>query len=70
MVFDEDTCGKQTHTYIDASIQGTTIDYLGQKGTYNELSYIHLEPTTYSLKLSTEYKQLLQNIIGGIKNGK
>lgn len=66
-VFDEDTCGKQTHTYIDVPRQGTIIDYLGNKGVYNELSYIHLEPTTYNMTISNDYKKLLTNIIGGKK---
>jgi hypothetical protein len=54
--------GKLTHTYLDDEISGTLIDYLGNIGTYHELSSIHMEHAKYSLKLSSVYAAYLLNI--------
>ena len=68
--FTADMCGKNTHTYIDTEICGKVTDYLGNEAKYHELSYIHLEKAEYNLSLTDEYKKLIENYIGGIKNAK
>ena len=54
--------GKLTHTYIDDEISGTIVDYMGNIGTYHELSAVHMEHAKYSLKLSAVYAAYLLNI--------
>lgn len=57
--------GKLLHTYIDSSMEGTVIDYLGNSCEYYEGSGIHLENTEYTLSLEADFKQLLLGIKGG-----
>lgn len=40
----------------DAACCGEVEDYLGNVGEYSELSYVHMEPTTYELTFSVDYK--------------
>lgn len=40
----------------DESCSGVVTDYLGVEGEFSELSYIHMEPTTYELTYSMDYK--------------
>lgn len=58
----ENPCGKMTHTYIDGEINGTIVDYLGNKYTYKELSGTHLENCGYSLSLAQKYVDFLLSI--------
>lgn len=51
--------GKNIHTYIDYEQQGEFFDYTGQKGSFSELTGVHLEPTGYSLSLSVMYLNFL-----------
>lgn len=51
--------GKSIHTYIDDETEGTLVDYLGNEGSWHELSSIHMEDSEYELSLSEEYKNLL-----------
>lgn len=51
--------GKLTHTYIDDYISGTLVDYLGNEGTYEELSGVHLESTSYNMSLTDAFKNYL-----------
>lgn len=51
----ENPCGKNMHTYLDRELKGTVVDYLGNRGSYNELSSTHLEATDYTLSLSSAY---------------
>lgn len=55
--------GKMCHTYIDKEIKGEVKDYLGKIGIYHELSFIHLEPTSYSLSLTDAYLDYLTEYI-------
>lgn len=55
-------CGKKLHTYIDERKTGYMIDYLGKRGRFDELSSVHLMPTTYKMVASDEYNDLLDNI--------
>lgn len=54
--------GKMIHTYIDTPIQGTTTDYLGNEGEFNELSAVYLEEADYSLSIGVEYAKFLMGI--------
>lgn len=54
--------GKNIHTYIDYEQTGTITDYLGNNGTYNTLTGVHLEPTGYTLSLSVMYINYLMGI--------
>lgn len=40
----------------DQPCSGTVVDYLGNEGEFSELSYVHMEPTTYELTYSMDYK--------------
>lgn len=53
--FDGTMAGKNLHTYCDYEIKGTLVDYLGKKGKYHELTFMHMEPTTYKLTTTEEY---------------
>lgn len=54
--------GRNVSTYIDEETQGVVVDYLGNKGTYHELSSVHLEESTYTLSLSRDYIRFLFGI--------
>lgn len=58
-LFDETMAGKNLHTYCDYEISGTLTDYRGRKGKYHELTFMHMEPTTYKLTTTEEYLELL-----------
>lgn len=59
--FHDDMCvpagsaGKQTATYIDYKTSGIVQDYLGNYGSYHELSSLHLEAAGYDMSLAGEY---------------
>lgn len=40
----------------DEPCSGVVADYLGVEGEFSELSYVHMEPTTYELTYSMDYK--------------
>ena len=50
--------GKLTHTYIDEGCSGEIMDYKGNIGKYEELSFVHLEDQEYNLGLSQLIKDL------------
>lgn len=54
-----DYTGKMTHTYIDTELQGTITDYLGNEGSFHELSATHLENCDYTLSLSDKFVKFL-----------
>lgn len=60
-----DYSGKLTHTYIDDERTGSFFDYEGNRCFYDELSAVHLEPTTYNLSIIEEYKRYLKEIKNG-----
>ena len=57
--FDSSMCGKLLHTYCDYPIKGYMVDYQGKRWKYSELSFIHLEPTSYKLTTTEEYLEEL-----------
>lgn len=59
--------GKQTHTYCDYEIEGDTVDYLGNKAHYHELSFIHLEDADYDFNINAEYLRFIRGIKNEIK---
>lgn len=65
MYIPPDHTGKLTHTYIDESMSGTAIDYLGNEFEYSERSGVHLGECEFSLSLTTQFLKLL----GGIRDG-
>lgn len=54
--------GKLLHSYIDVERSGTVTDYLGNTGTYHELSGLHLSPIDYSLGISEDYFRYIKNL--------
>lgn len=58
----EGACGKQTHTYVDEERSGSIIDHVGNEYHYNELSAINLEETSYTMTISSEYKEMIEAI--------
>lgn len=55
--------GKLTHTYIDDELSIKIVDFRGVESTIHELSYIHLEPCEFTLKISNTFKEYLDGII-------
>lgn len=55
MFFPSEWTGKLCHTYIDEAKKGTVVDYLGNRGKYNEKSFIHMEPTSYDMSVESEF---------------
>lgn len=65
MYVPSDRTGKNTHTYIDESIELTIHDYLGKVHTFTSLSGIHLESAEYTLSISKQYGTFLNNLTKG-----
>lgn len=66
LTIDGEHCGKLTHTYIDEPVSGTMVDYLGNIAEYHEQSFVHLEPSGYSMSIAEDFI----NYIKGVQNGK
>lgn len=62
MEIDEDASGKLTHTYIDHEQEGFLQDYLGNMMEYHELSSVHLEKSSYSMSIASEFKDFYTTI--------
>lgn len=60
----DSTTGKNILTYCDDEIEGYIVDYLGNRGKYRELSYIHMTPADYTLSLSSRYLEYLFGLRG------
>lgn len=56
--------GKLTHTYIDREMTGTITDYLGNVGTFKELSGVHLENAPFEMGISADYLNYLLSELG------
>lgn len=57
LIIPKDYSGRLILDYCkDEPCEGSVIDYLGNVGAYSEMSYIHMEPTTYELTFSADYK--------------
>lgn len=62
MFIPEEHSGKKTLTYLDTPRLGIITDYLGTPYEYNEPTGIYMENASFTLKLSDEYKDLLEAI--------
>lgn len=60
LYFPKEATGKQTLTYIDNSCCFAVKDYNGLTRSVFEYSYIHMEPQSYYLSQSEEYKKFLE----------
>ncbi len=58
LVFDENHCGKLTHTYIDDEMSAYIKDYRGYTEYITAKSGIHLAKGTYNMSISQEYNRL------------
>lgn len=47
--------GRTSSCYIDYETKGEIVDYLGNKGTYQELTSVHMEQTEYNLSITSAY---------------
>lgn len=60
LYFPSDSTGKQTLTYVDEQFIGNCTDYLGSTQRVFEHSYIHMEPQSYYMSQTEEYKRFLE----------
>lgn len=60
MTIDSKHTEKLTHTYIDNEMHGMLVDYLGNEMEFHELSGVNLEPSSFSLSESQEFKEYCQ----------
>ncbi len=58
--------GKMTHTYIDDELKFKVTDYLGVESTVNPLSSVHLESCDFTLTISKQYNEFLNNLSNGL----
>ena len=58
--------GKMTHTYIDDEYKFKVVDYLGKETTVNPFSSIHLGECDFTLSISKQYNEFLNNLSNGI----
>ena len=68
MFIPADHTGKLTHYYIDETMTGEAVDYLGNRFTYYERSGIHLAPCEFSLSLTETFLKLLGGYADGQEN--
>ncbi|MBR3598259.1 MAG: hypothetical protein IKL53_00095, partial [Lachnospiraceae bacterium] len=68
MFIPADHTGKLTHYYIDETMEGEAVDYLGNRFTYYERSGIHLAPCEFSLSLTETFLKLLGGYADGQEN--
>ena len=60
-----DKTGKMTHTYIDEPQSLIVTDYLNNVETIHTLSSIHLENCEFTLSISNQYKEFLNQLSNG-----
>lgn len=65
MTIPADSTGKNTHTYIDNEYQFAITDYTGNKADIVTKSGIHLEETGFTLSISKNYYQFLDDLKNG-----
>ena len=56
--------GKLIHTYIDKRKRGNVTDYKGNRYWFDELSAVHMEPTTYNLNLASDFWSYIKLLKG------
>lgn len=66
--FDRNLCipkshsGRTTSCYIDYETSGEVVDYLGVKGSFHELTSVHVEQTEYNLSMTDNYIKFFLDI--------
>lgn len=61
--------GRMTHTYIDNETEGDFVDYTGKVQHYHEKSAVHLENSSFTLSMSRQFMEYLDNYKRGIREG-
>lgn len=59
----KESTGKNLLTYFDTRCSGYVVDYMGNMYEYDELSFIHMEETEYSLSLSDSFIKYLKGVV-------
>ena len=54
--------GKLTHTYIDETMEGTAVDYLGNEFSYYERSGVHLSECDFTLTIAANFLNMLKGL--------
>ena len=62
MVIPAGHTGKQTLDYIDHGFRAICIDYLGITNIITEQSAVYMEPQSYCMSLTNEYRELLAGV--------
>lgn len=57
--------GKMTHTYIDEPMEMMIQDHLGNEGWVSSLTGVHLEKADFTLSLSRQYVDFIENLKRG-----
>ena len=66
--FDNNMCipasdsGRTTSYYIDFETSGNVTDYLGNVGTFHELTSVHVEQTEYNLSITDAYIKFFMGV--------
>ena len=68
MFISSEESGKNMLSYIDTPFSMTVTDYLGNTGEIYEQSYIFMTGAEFSLKMSTQFLNLLEGV-NGLKDG-
>ena len=61
----KDRTGKMTHTYIDRESYFDIMDYEGNISTVNTLGGVHLENVDFTLNISKQYAEFINNLRKG-----
>lgn len=64
MKIPSDYSGRLTLTYFDEKASGEVTDYLGNTCEYEELSYIHMEPSEYDMSMSDTFVYFIRTVYG------
>lgn len=65
MYIPADETGKMTHTYIDVKLESMVLDYQGVECYVSAESSVHLEKADFTLSLSRQYMEFIENYIKG-----
>lgn len=63
----KDRTGKMTHTYIDTENYFDMVDYEGKTLQVNTLGGVHLENVDFTLNISKQYAEFINNLRAGYK---
>lgn len=62
LIVPSDYSGKNTFTYIDESVSGYVVDYLGNECAFYERSGAHLEKADFTMSMSEQYVDYLKGV--------